>query len=313
MIEVQGISKQYGEISALTDVSFSVDRGHIVGFLGANGAGKTTTMDILCGCIGADKGEVRVAGFEISESPKEVKKRLGYLPDEPPLHNDMRVGEFIEYAGRLWGLDRPTLRKRCGDVIEKLGLGEVRHRLVGNLSKGFRQRVGLAQALVHNPDVLILDEPTEGLDPNQIVQIRELIRSLKGEHTIVFSSHILSEVENITDELIIIDRGRIVEKGTYQGLLAKIESGSRYQIKVARSVDLLFQKLQGMPGLVEVHRSGAATGDMIEFSLRDEPAVLDQVVNAVVTGDFGLRELKPSSKRLEDIFFQLTKSPEGGR
>lgn len=313
MIEVQGISKQYGEISALTDVSFSVDRGHIVGFLGANGAGKTTTMDILCGCIGADKGEVRVAGFEISESPKEVKKRLGYLPDEPPLHNDMRVGEFIEYAGRLWGLDRPTLRKRCGDVIEKLGLGEVRHRLVGNLSKGFRQRVGLAQALVHNPDVLILDEPTEGLDPNQIVQIRELIRSLKGEHTIVFSSHILSEVENITDELIIIDRGRIVEKGTYQGLLAKIESGSRYQIKVARSVDLLFQKLQGMPGLVEVHRSGATTGDMIEFSLRDEPAVLDQVVNAVVTGDFGLRELKPSSKRLEDIFFQLTKSPEGGR
>jgi len=313
MIEVQGISKQYGEISALSDVSFSVDRGHIVGFLGANGAGKTTTMDILCGCIGADKGEVRVAGFEISESPKEVKKRLGYLPDEPPLHNDMRVGEFIEYAGRLWGLERAILRKRCDEVTEKLGLGEVRHRLVGNLSKGFRQRVGLAQALVHNPDVLILDEPTEGLDPNQIVQIRELIRSLKGEHTIVFSSHILSEVENITDELIIIDRGRIVEKGTYQGLLAKIESGSRYQIKVARSVEQLFTQLREMPGLLEVHRTGAVTGDMIEFSLREDTAILDQVVKVVATGDFGLRELKPSSKRLEDIFFQLTKSPEGGR
>lgn len=305
MIEVQGISKRYGDIVALKDLSFSVEKGHIVGFLGANGAGKTTTMDILCGCIGADQGTVKVGGYEMSESPREAKRRMGYLPDEPPLHNDMRVQDYIEYAGRLWGMERNSLTPRCHEVMGKLGLMEVKSRLIGNLSKGFRQRVGLAQALIHNPEVLVLDEPTEGLDPNQIVQIRELIRSLKGEHTIVFSSHILSEVENITDEIIIIDRGHMVEKGTYDGLLAKVGSGRRYLVKVARNSDQLIQEIMRLPGVSAVHALPSEIST-VEFSIDEHSDALDKVASLVVAGAYGLREIRQTSKRLEDIFFQLT-------
>jgi ABC-2 type transport system ATP-binding protein len=192
MIEVIGLSKRYGAVQALNNVSFSVSKGQIVGFLGANGAGKTTTMDIMCGCIGADAGTATIAGYDVTEHPLEVKRRLGYLPDVAPLHPEMRVEEFVTYAGRLHQIPGTQLRQRVGETLEKLSLGAVRRRLIGNLSKGYRQRVALAQAIVHNPEVLVLDEPTEGLDPNQIVQIRELIRSLAGHHTIILSSHILS-------------------------------------------------------------------------------------------------------------------------
>lgn len=307
MIEVQGITKRYGPIVALDGISFQVKKGQIVGFLGANGAGKTTTMDILCGCIGADAGVARIAGYEISERPKEVKQRLGYLPDEPPLHNDMRVEDYIVYAARLRKVPHNEVSKRVNEIIDRLELQMVRSRLVGNLSKGFRQRVGLAQALVHNPEVLILDEPTEGLDPNQIIQIREMIRSLRGEHTIIFSSHILSEVENIADEIIIVNNGRVIEQGTYQSLVAKLEASGHYRLKVAQRSEALVKDLAGISGVVSPRLVDAAVHH-IEFSVANEGTLIDQIARKVLDGGYGLRELAPEAKSLEDVFFQLTKT-----
>lgn len=306
MIEVAGISKRFGDIAALSDVSFTVKKGEIVGFLGANGAGKTTTMDILCGCIGADTGFAKIAGFEISEDPKKAKHKLGYLPDEPPLHNDMKVEQFIAYAARLRGVESSQVGPRVDHVIQRLSLGEVRDRLVGNLSKGFRQRVGLAQALVHDPDVLVLDEPTEGLDPNQIVQIRDLIRSLKGEHTIIFSSHILSEVQSICDQIIIIDKGRVVEQGTYAELVRKLEAGQHYTMRVAQNAARLVEDLTAIPGIAVPHLLDAERG-VLEFQTTDRDDVIDTVARHVLEKGYGLREVGLKSKTLEDVFFQLTK------
>lgn len=306
MIEVVGLRKTFGNVCALNDISFEVGKGQIVGFLGANGAGKTTTMDILCGCIGADAGTAKIAGFEISEQAIEVKKRIGYLPDEPPLHKDMKVDEYLLYVGKLHGLTRTDLKKRVGSIMEKLELGEMQHRLIGQLSKGYKQRVGLAQALIHDPDVLILDEPTEGLDPNQILQIRQLIRSLKDHHTILFSSHILSEVESICDNLIIIDRGRIVEQGTQQELVARLESGRQYHLKVRQGASHLVEKLKIYPTLFDVNLE---LGDeqKISFRTRAHEQDIDRVAREVLDGGFGLEELALKSKKLEDVFFQLTR------
>lgn len=309
MIEVAGVYKRYGTIDALRNVSFTVQKGHVVGFLGANGAGKTTTMDILCGCIGADNGTVKISGFDITEDPKEAKKRLGYLPDEPPLHNDMKVEQFVTYAAELRGLKGAEAKQRVDQTIEKLSLGEVRHRLVGNLSKGFRQRVGLAQALVHNPETLVLDEPTEGLDPNQIAHIRDLIRSLKNEHTIILSSHILSEVQSICDEIIIIDKGQVVEQGPYEQLINRLEAGNQYHLRVGRAAGELLAQLQTLTGLTNL-RIADETAHLIEFNASDRDDTIDQVARITLDGKFGLKELGRKSKSLEDVFFQLTKSQQ---
>lgn len=304
MIEVSGISKRYGDIDALRNVSFTVQRGQIVGFLGANGAGKTTTMDILCGCIGADQGNALVCGNEITAQPKEAKRKLGYLPDEPPLHNDMKVEDFIAYSARLRGLSADEVKTRVPQVIDRLSLQEVKGRLVGNLSKGFRQRVGLAQALVHNPEVLILDEPTEGLDPNQIVQIRDLIRSLKGEHTILFSSHILSEVQSICDEIIIIDKGQVVAQGPYETLVKSLQSGHLYCLRVHNDTEKAMQVVRGIDGVSDVRPSSSGR-NTIEFRCTQED-VVERVARAILDASLGLRELSLRSKSLEDVFFQLT-------
>lgn len=306
MIEVTGLTKRYGDIHALNDVSFSVEKGQIVGFLGANGAGKTTTMDIICGCIGADHGTVRVAGFDVTEKPIEAKKKLGYLPETPPLHNDMRVDEYIRYAAELHRMPKVEINKRMEFVIERLSLGDVRRRIIGNLSKGYRQRVGLAQALIHDPEVLILDEPTEGLDPNQIAHIRELIKSFGGEHTVILSSHILSEVQNTCDHVVIIHKGHVVEQGTCKELAAGLEAGSIYRIRVAKDASRLVTTLGRVNGV-----SGAKvvpnTGEVVEFAASKDESALDEVARAVVDGGFGLRELSLKTKTLEEVFFQLTK------
>jgi len=307
MIEVIGLSKRYGAVQALNNVSFSVSKGQIVGFLGANGAGKTTTMDIMCGCIGADAGTATIAGYDVTEHPLEVKRRLGYLPDVAPLHPEMRVEEFVTYAGRLHQIPGTQLRQRVSETLEKLSLGAVRHRLIGNLSKGYRQRVALAQAIVHNPEVLVLDEPTEGLDPNQIVQIRELIRSLAGHHTIILSSHILSEVENTCDHLVIVHNGTVVQTGSYEELTRAMKTGRTYRLKVARqgasAVEALAQVAAAQhPRLVE------AADQELEFSLAVgvDDAVLDDIARRMIDGGFGLRELAVKTKSLEEVFFQLT-------
>lgn len=304
MIEVQGLSKRFGTVQALSEVSFTVDKGQIVGFLGANGAGKTTTMDIICGCIGADHGYAKVAGFDITENPIEAKKRLGYLPDEPPLHGDMTVESYVCYAARLHGLAGDDLRQRTERVIGRLELETVRGRLVGNLSKGYRQRVGLAQALVHDPEVLILDEPTEGLDPNQIVQIRGLIRSLAGEHTILLSSHILSEVQNTCDSIVIIHEGRIVQQGTYSDLIASVDREKTYMLRVRSGTETLPRDMAAIRGVSNA-RAVASGMPHVEFHL-DDPAVLDDVTRLVVDKGYGMQELSLKSKSLEDVFFKLT-------
>ncbi|MCX6130014.1 MAG: ABC transporter ATP-binding protein [Proteobacteria bacterium] len=305
MIEVVSLRKSFGDIRALTDITFQVKKGQIAGFLGANGAGKTTTMDILCGCIGADSGTAKIAGYEISEHPLEVKKRIGYLPDEPPLHKEMRVREYLQYVGQLHGLKAQKLRQKVDEVMERLEIGDMQQRQIGQLSKGYRQRVGLAQALVHDPDVLILDEPTEGLDPNQIVQIRQLIRSLKGQHTILFSSHILSEVESVCDRLIIVDKGRVVEQGTHQELVSRLESGRQYHLRVRQGASALLERLRNLPALSKVCLE-PETEQLISFHSNDQGQVLDQVAQEVLNGSHGLQELVPKSKKLEDVFFQLT-------
>jgi len=306
MIEVSALSKNNGELRALDKVSFSLDKGQIFGFLGANGAGKSTTMDIICGCIGADNGSAKIAGYDITEQPLEAKRRLGYLPDVAPLHDDMIVEEFIEYAGQLRKIPTNALKSRVDSTIEKLALGDVSKRLIGNLSKGYRQRVGLAQALVHDPEVLILDEPTEGLDPTQIIEIRKLIRSLAGQHTILLSSHILSEVQNTCDKIIIINKGKIVTQGTYDQLSASMESGHIYKLKVARNGSNALTTL-GRIGVSNV-KSGNTPED-IEFAVSTAAGdkILDDVAKAIVDGGFGLRGLTLKTRSLEDIFLQLTK------
>lgn len=306
MIEVSALSKNYGELAALNNVSFSVEKGQIIGFLGANGAGKSTTMDIICGCIGADNGSAKIAGYDITEQPLEAKKRLGYLPDVAPLHDDMIVEEYIEYAARLHKVAGSSLKSQVNQVIEKLALGEVRHRLIGNLSKGYRQRVGLAQALVHDPEVLVLDEPTEGLDPTQIIEIRKLIKSLAGQHTILLSSHILSEVQNTCDKIIIINKGKIVTQGTYEQLATSMEAGHIYKLKVARNGSNALTTL-GRIGISNL--KAGSTPEDIEFAVSSSTGdgILDEVAKAIVDGGYGLRGLTLKTRSLEDIFMQLTK------
>jgi ABC-2 type transport system ATP-binding protein len=305
MIEVSGIRKLYGELVALDEVSFEVKKGQIVGFLGANGAGKTTTMDIICGCLGASAGYAKIAGFDVFEQPLEVKKRIGYLPDEPPIHEDMQVEEFIHYVAKLRKVPSGERQSRVDEVMERLSLGDMRDRLIANLSKGYRQRVGLAQALIHQPEVLILDEPTEGLDPNQIIQIRELIRSLKGEHTILFSSHILSEVESLCDELIIIHNGRVIRQGPYADLLNQADQAREYQLQVRQGAQALLDPLSHLKGLEEV-RLAEGKPECIMFRTGVDYSVLDEVTRTVLDGGHGMVQLTPRAKTLEDIFIQLT-------
>jgi ABC-2 type transport system ATP-binding protein len=305
MIEVTGLTKTFGTVTALDNLSFKVEKGQVVGFLGANGAGKTTTMDIICGCIGADAGSVKIAGIDVFESPVEAKRRIGYLPDEPPLYTDMRVVDYVAYAATINRVPSSEIENRVRNTILKLSLTEVEHRIIGNLSKGFRQRVGLAQAIVHNPDVLVLDEPTEGLDPNQIVHIRELIQELGGKHTIILSSHILSEVENTCDRIIIINKGKIVQQGTRDELVSMIRGKKQMQIRVKDNVEGALAKLRTLPQVV--HAEMLSPKDhRLTLSIQGGDSEIDAIVDALMSGGFGLRELSGSTRALEEVFFELT-------
>lgn len=222
-IKIQNLSKVYGTQRAVDDISFEVSKGEIVGFLGPNGAGKSTTMKILTGYVPATDGSAEVNGFDVKISPMQVKSSIGYLPEHNPLYLDMYVREFLEFTGSLYGLKGKTLQIKVAETIEMVGLGLEKHKKIGQLSKGYRQRVGLAQALIHNPDVLILDEPTTGLDPNQLVEIRDLIKSVGKNKTVIFSTHIMQEVEAICDRVVIINRGKIVANGT----LSELKQGGK--------------------------------------------------------------------------------------
>src|SRR5579863_5622592 len=232
MIKVEGLTKRYARTLAVDNISFEVNKGEIVGFLGPNGAGKTTTMRVLTCFLPPTSGKVNVAGFDVLENPQEVKKRIGYLPETPPLYPEMEVVEYLTFVGKLKGISGADVAKRVDEVAGRCAVGDVRNKLIGQLSKGYRQRVGLAQAILHNPDVLILDEPTSGLDPKQIIETRELIRSLAGDHTIILSTHILSEVEHSCERVIIINQGKLVAQDTVTNLTNRLRGSESVAIEV---------------------------------------------------------------------------------
>jgi ABC-2 type transport system ATP-binding protein len=322
MIEVDRLTKRYGPVAAIQDVSFSVDKGAIVGFLGPNGAGKTTTMRILACFMPASGGTARVAGYDVFEQSIEVRRRIGYLPENVPLYGDMTVGAYLDFVADVKGLGRADRRRRVGEVMERCLVADVRERLIARLSKGYRQRVGLAQALVADPDVLILDEPTIGLDPKQIVGIRELIRSLAGAHTVILSTHILPEVSMVCDGVIIINRGRIVASGSPDRLMDELSPVARLQVQVEGPPDLVGPSLRALAGVARVEAKGVdgGTGTFVLETERTRDIRRD-VVQLVTQQHWGLLELRSLSLSLEDLFIRVVAGeqhepgpdgPEGG-
>ncbi len=303
MIEIKNLCKNYGDRPAIRNLNFSVKKGEVVGFLGPNGAGKSTTMKIITGYMAPSSGEVRVAGFDVFESPLEVKRRIGYLPETPPVYSDMYVLDYLRFVANLKGVPRERVESAAAGAIEKTGLGDVRKRMIGNLSKGYRQRVGLAQALVSDPEILILDEPTVGLDPKQMAEIRQLIRQLKGQHTIVLSTHILPEVQASCEKVIIINAGQIVAEDSLSGLSKRMSGGGHsVTVKVLRNQDAVAKSLASVGGVLKVRN----TGNFIELECDGSETTIEKVAAHVVQSGAGLIELQVQSLALEDIFIKLT-------
>lgn len=303
MIEIRDLSKNYGDRPAIKSLNFSVKKGEVVGFLGPNGAGKSTTMKIITGYMAPTSGEVKVAGFDVFENPIEVKKRIGYLPETPPVYQDMFVEDYLVFVANLKGVDKSKIKGFTESALEKTSLQDVRRRLIGNLSKGFKQRVGLAQALVSDPEILILDEPTVGLDPKQVAEIRQLIRQLRGQHTIILSTHILPEVQASCEKVIIINRGQIAAEDTLEGLSRRMMGGGHsVMVKVRRNQD---EVVRGMSGVAGVRRANNA-GNFIEIETDGDETTIERIAGFVVNQGAGLTELKVQSLALEDIFLKLT-------
>ena len=308
MIEVSDLSKYYGDLAAIENVSFSAEPGQILGFLGPNGAGKTTTMRILTCFLPASSGSVRVAGYDVVEESMEVRRRIGYLPEQPPVYNDMTVRAYLRCVAKIKGVSAARRNGQVDGVMEKTALTDRRESVIGHLSKGYRQRVGLAQALVHEPDVLILDEPTVGLDPKQIIEIREVIKSLGGEHTIILSTHILPEVSMTCEKVVIINNGRIVGEGTPDSLIAQLQEGDVLRAQIAGPREQVRPLLKEIAGVLEVVAEGEGEGDDQVYVVSSQPGldVRADLVKKVIDGGFALRELRSLDMTLEDIFLRLT-------
>jgi len=307
VIEVQNLTKRYGPFTAVDDVSFRVERGEILGFLGPNGAGKTTTMRILTGYMPATDGKAVVAGFDVFDQPIEAKRRTGYLPETPPLYPDMTVGEYLGFVARIKGVPSGERRERIATVMDRTRISDMAGRLCSRLSKGYKQRVGLAQALIHNPDVLILDEPTAGLDPKQIIETRELIKELAGDHTIVLSTHILPEVSQTCQRVVIINKGKVVAVDTPDGLTARLRGAETMYVQVdAGGVDAsaAFAAIPGVTRVAETERGETLTAYEVETERGHD--VRRELARVVVGQGWGLLELRPMRMSLEDIFLSLT-------
>ena len=303
MIQVSHLTKLYGPRAAISDLTFDVKKGEIVGFLGPNGAGKSTTMKILTGFMPATDGTATVAGFDVFENPIGVKSNIGFLPETPPVYPEMPVADYLSFAAALHQVPSAQ-RSRAVDVaLEKTGLGEVRKRLIGNLSKGFRQRVGLAQAIVHNPQVLILDEPTVGLDPKQIIEIRELIKSLGGDHTVILSSHILPEVTATCERIIVINKGHIVAEDTIERLTTRINKGLIYSLVVKNPVAAGVEAIRKIEGVTHVTAAGPKIVIEMKPSAKE---IRDEIVETAVKKSMGVLEFSSEKVSLEEIFLQLT-------
>jgi ABC-2 type transport system ATP-binding protein len=309
MIEVSSLTKRYGRATAVDGISFTVQKGEILGFLGPNGAGKTTTMRILTCYLPPTDGTAKVAGFDVFEQPLEVKRRVGYIPETPPLYPDMDVQTFLDFTAKIKGVPKAGRKAKIDDAIDKTRVGDVRRKLIGKLSKGYRQRVGLAQAILHNPDVLILDEPTAGLDPKQIIETRELIKSLGGEHTIVLSTHILPEVSMTCGRVVIINRGRVVAEDTPENLTHRLRGAAGLRLEVrgdAAGAEAQVRKVAGVSAVKP--QAGAAGTTVLEVEALPGQDVRAELARAVVQGGFDLLGLQQLGMSLEEIFLHLTTS-----
>jgi len=312
MITVKELTKRYARNTAVDHISFEVAKGQIVGFLGPNGAGKTTTMRILTCFMPPTSGAATVAGFDVLEQPMEVKKRIGYLPETPPLYPEMETAEYLKFVGQLKGLSGAELKKRIDYVCERCAIADVRNRLIGKLSKGYRQRVGLAQAIIHNPDVLVLDEPTAGLDPKQINETRDLIKDLAGSHTIILSTHILPEVEQTCEQVVIINKGKLVATDSVRNLQARARGAESMVLEVGgRNGNLepasVQQKLERVSGVSRVVcKSQVDSRAVFEIESQKGRLVRGDLARAIVESGWDLNELRPAAMSLEEVFLQLT-------
>jgi len=303
MIDVSGLTKLYGPRTAINDLNFHVKEGEIVGFLGPNGAGKSTTMKILTGFMPASFGSAKIAGFDVFDQPIDVKRNVGYLPENPPVYLDMVVEDYLIYAARLHDVEKSKIKASVSSAIERTGLSQVRKRIIGNLSKGYRQRVGIAQALVHNPKVLILDEPTVGLDPVQIIEIRQLIKSLAGQHTVILSSHILPEVTATCERIIVINKGHIVAQDSIDRLTTRMRQGLLFQLQVKNASSGGIAALKALSGVKDITQEGSKL--LVEIK-PDQAELRDRIVETAVNEKMGVLEFSAEKLSLEEVFLQLT-------
>ena len=307
MIEVQHLTKRYGPVTAVNDVSFTVERGEILGFLGPNGAGKTTTMRVLTGYMPPSEGKAIVAGYDVLEQPIEAKRRTGYLPETPPLYPDMTVREYLTFVAKIKGVPRKESKSRIGEMMRKTRIDDVADRHCGKLSKGYRQRVGLAQAMLHNPDVLILDEPTAGLDPKQIIETRQLIKGLAGDHTIILSTHILPEVSQTCQRVVIINKGKVVAVDTPDNLTSRLRGSETMYLQVdAQGADAaaVLQRVAGVTRVAVADTKQQIVGFEIDSETGHD--VRRELAAAVVGRGWGLLEMRPMRMSLEEIFLHVT-------
>ncbi|MCI8490567.1 MAG: ABC transporter ATP-binding protein [Lachnospiraceae bacterium] len=309
MIEISHLVKKYGNHTAVDDVSLTMEPGRIYGFLGPNGAGKSTTMNIVTGYLGATGGEVKINGFDILKQPEEAKKCIGYLPEIPPLYMDMSVEEYLNFAAELKALKKKLRKQYVAEAMELTMISDMKNRLIRNLSKGYRQRVGLAQAVLGYPEVIILDEPTVGLDPKQILEIRELIKKLGEKHTVILSSHILSEVSEVCDYIFIISKGKLVANDTTEHLLKQVERGGRtLELLVRKDGARAEELLREQWAVEQIEISPGAEEDTVRLAFMAEEGtdIRNQLIKELVAADIPLLELKSAGKSLEDIFLELT-------
>ena len=303
MIEVSGLTKLYGSRTAIKDLNFKINEGEIVGFLGPNGAGKSTTMKILTGFMPASFGTATIAGFDVFDRPIDVKRNVGYLPENPPVYLEMVVQDYLEYAARLHDVPKAKLKSAIASAVQKTGLTQVSKRVIGNLSKGYRQRVGIAQALVHDPKVLVLDEPTVGLDPVQIIEIRELIKGLAAQHTVILSSHILPEVTATCQRIIVINKGVIVAQDTIERLTTRMRQGLLFNLQVKNVSDQGIAAIKGISGVKDVIKEGAKL--LVEIN-PNQAELRDQIIETAVAQKMGVLEFSAEKLSLEEVFLQLT-------
>jgi len=307
LISVENITKRYPTKTAVEGMSFKVEKGEILGFLGPNGAGKTTTMRIITGYMPATDGTVRVDGFDVGDNPLECRRRIGYLPENPPLYTEMTVRAYLRFVAKIKGVASGRLRDEVDRVMDKVNISDVQERIIAKLSKGYKQRVGIAQALLNDPPILILDEPTIGLDPKQIHEVRELIKALAGNHTVILSTHILPEVEQTCHRVIIIDHGKIIAVDTPQNLRTQGQGTSRISVEVQGPSAAIVSALKALPGVVGVRTESESGGQcrfQVDSDIRQD--IRGELARTIVTKGWGLLELHSSVMSLEDIFIKLT-------